>query len=920
MKTSLVPRSLLLVPISLLLLGVVRASTVVIPSDEEMIIGARAIVRGTVISSVSGYDEKHRAIFTYTTLQVDQVLKGAIVASTIVIKEPGGIAGGRGAKLFGIPQFTSGEEVLLYLDSWPDGSLRVYHWFLGKFLISRHPATGRPQLAREEAERGVSVLGRSRQGESTDRADLAVYLERLSSRVIELAGQSAAHEEKYYDGRAPRALPEEIGRIERSRITPQFTLINPYQPQRWFEADEGRPVVFKLNPTGMPNERIRQDILEAMRIWSSVAGSSIRLADGGATPTCGLMSMDGENTISFNNCDQYSPFSPPAGTSCAGVLAAAGIVDFDTTQRKMLNGINFYRALEGNVSFNPHAACYFSDSCNVREIAAHEFGHALGLGHSLDSDASMSPYAHFDGRCGSLRADDEAGIRFLYPPGAIVPTPVVVTSSLPPAETDLFYEYLLAASGGVPPYRWRVVSGSLPTGITMGADGLLRGIPQQTGNFTMTVEVTDSTGQGAQREIVLTVKAKPIVVADPKPVAGSGWQFYPLASPVRWLDTRFPDGACHSPRAPINGGSSLKQAVRGKCLQANIPATAGAVAGQITIINLSRGNGYYQITPGGAPRPSSGMVNFGPYQTLTTTFTVGLDNDGAFEIHTSNQAHLIVEIVGYYAPPGPGGLYFHPLPNSFRFLETRAGMPACVSSNQPLGIGATRIEKAALNCFGLTIPANARAVVGNAMATNLSYSPGFITFYASFNPRPNTANLNFAAAQTVSNQAIIGLSPGGILSIYSSTRAHLTLDLMGYFSPDESDANGKGLLFYPVPGPMRIFETRPGEHGCFELNRPLNAGQEQNITARLSCQGVSIPAAAEAVAGYATAINQNSAIGTLTLYPTGQNRPPTTIVNYLIPDVAPNSFTVKLGTNGAFSAAASGAVHLFIDLTGYFAP
>ncbi len=219
MKTSLVPRSLLLVPISLLLLGVVRASTVVIPSDEEMIIGARAIVRGTVISSVSGYDEKHRAIFTYTTLQVDQVLKGAIVASTIVIKEPGGIAGGRGAKLFGIPQFTSGEEVLLYLDSWPDGSLRVYHWFLGKFLISRHPATGRPQLAREEAERGVTVLGRSRQGESTDRADLAVYLERLSSRVIELAGQSAAHEEKYYDGRAPRALPEEIGRIERSRIT-----------------------------------------------------------------------------------------------------------------------------------------------------------------------------------------------------------------------------------------------------------------------------------------------------------------------------------------------------------------------------------------------------------------------------------------------------------------------------------------------------------------------------------------------------------------------------------------------------------------------------------------------------------------------------------------------------------------------------
>jgi hypothetical protein len=34
---------------------------------------------------------------------------------------------------FGVPQFTVDEQVLLYLDTWQDGSLRVYQWFMGKF-------------------------------------------------------------------------------------------------------------------------------------------------------------------------------------------------------------------------------------------------------------------------------------------------------------------------------------------------------------------------------------------------------------------------------------------------------------------------------------------------------------------------------------------------------------------------------------------------------------------------------------------------------------------------------------------------------------------------------------------------------------------------------------------------------------------
>ncbi|MGH9800449.1 MAG: hypothetical protein ACRD82_08810, partial [Blastocatellia bacterium] len=102
--------------------SVVSATSVVIPSDDEMIIGARAIVRGQVISVASSLDSQRNIIFTYITLRVQEVFKGKISIGEIVIKEPGGVAGNRGSLIFGIPDFKTGEDVLLFLDTWADGS------------------------------------------------------------------------------------------------------------------------------------------------------------------------------------------------------------------------------------------------------------------------------------------------------------------------------------------------------------------------------------------------------------------------------------------------------------------------------------------------------------------------------------------------------------------------------------------------------------------------------------------------------------------------------------------------------------------------------------------------------------------------------------------------------------------------------
>nr|MDQ3011641.1 hypothetical protein [Acidobacteriota bacterium] len=148
--------------------GIVTATSIVIPSDDDLIIGARAIVRGNVTAVATGYDDAHKSIFTYITLRVQEVFKGNINTSEIVIKEPGGVTGNRGSLIFGTPEFKTGENVLLYLDTWPDGSLRVHQWFLGKFTINTNRANGKLTLVRDAISGNITVLGRSQTGPITD--------------------------------------------------------------------------------------------------------------------------------------------------------------------------------------------------------------------------------------------------------------------------------------------------------------------------------------------------------------------------------------------------------------------------------------------------------------------------------------------------------------------------------------------------------------------------------------------------------------------------------------------------------------------------------------------------------------------------------------------------------------------------------
>ncbi|MFZ0321689.1 MAG: Ig domain-containing protein, partial [Candidatus Sulfotelmatobacter sp.] len=80
----------------------------------------------------------------------------------------------------------------------------------------------------------------------------------------------------------------------------------------------------------------------------------------------------------------------------------------------------------------------------------------------------------------------------------VVVTPLVIplkitNTSLPEVMAGSAYTDTLGASGGTSPYHWKLTSGTLPQGLSFsGSTGVLSGTTAQTGQFSLTFQVSDS--------------------------------------------------------------------------------------------------------------------------------------------------------------------------------------------------------------------------------------------------------------------------------------------------------------------------------------------------------------------------------------------------------------------------------------------
>jgi hypothetical protein len=86
------------------------------------------------------------------------------------------------------------------------------------------------------------------------------------------------------------------------------------------------------------------------------------------------------------------------------------------------------------------------------------------------------------------------------------PPLILTTNAVFPGTVGLGYSQTFSATGGIPPYRWTLTSGSPGPGLTFDpGSATISGTPQTTGNFTFTVQVTDSVGVNTSKTFTLQV-------------------------------------------------------------------------------------------------------------------------------------------------------------------------------------------------------------------------------------------------------------------------------------------------------------------------------------------------------------------------------------------------------------------------------
>lgn len=165
------------------------------------------------------------------------------------------------------------------------------------------------------------------------------------------------------------------------------------------------PVPYYINPVNMdvPQSAIEPAIRAGADAWRLQSGASFAFAFAGFS-TQTTNTNDGVNLVMFRNASSGSALATTYSWFSNSRLIDADIVFWDA-------GYQFFTGSVG---------C--SGGFYIEDIATHEFGHALGLGHSSVAAATMFPsVATCSQQPRTLDPDDIAAVLSLYPATSLLP-------------------------------------------------------------------------------------------------------------------------------------------------------------------------------------------------------------------------------------------------------------------------------------------------------------------------------------------------------------------------------------------------------------------------------------------------------------------------------------------------------------------
>jgi uncharacterized repeat protein (TIGR02543 family) len=245
------------------------------------------------------------------------------------------------------------------------------------------------------------------------------------------------------------------------------------------------------------------------------------------------------------------------------------------------------------------------------------------------------------------------------------------------------------------------------------------------------------------------------------PASGT-YQFYTLP-PCRIVDTRNnQDGGT------LQAGVERDYLIAGTC---GIPSNATAYSFNVTVLPAAGGLDYLTVWPQGESQPVVSTLNDNTGTVVANAAIVpaGSNNSTAFYAH-SNSTNLLVDVNGYFAAPGTGGLSLYSVAPC-RVYDSRS------NGGQPFQ-GERTVNVLGSACAP---PSSAQAYVFNATVVPPGSMP-YLSLWPDGQLQPVVSTLNAYDGFTTSNMAIVPTTNGSI-DAWAEGLTQLIFDISGYFAP-----------------------------------------------------------------------------------------------------------------------------------------